>query len=575
MAYDVKIAGARIVDGTGAPGFVGDVGVRDGRIVAMGHAPDVARETVNADGLVLAPGFVDIHTHYDVQVLWDPMMTISPWHGVTTVVVGSCGFGVAPTRPADRDLILRTLERVEAMSYDALTAGLGASWPFETFPQYMDAVEASGSGINIGVMLGHTPVRVYAMGAAAVERTATPDEVAVMKELVREGMRAGAMGFATSVSTVHVGYAGKPVPSRFADFATETIELARALGESGQGLFHYNAARQPHFDNYVALADASGRPVCWTPLLSGQLGPGRHREALTRSAELIAQGYRITPQTAVRPIVSEFEFESPVVFDTWKLFAPVRTASDSAARRRIYADPDFRRLFREEVAGRGGNDDFFSGGAAEGETRRRSFTLTEMSFFPPDKSLEGRKLVDVAAERGAHACDLLLDLALASDLKARFRMPLVNYDEAEVTELLLDPNIVIGLGDGGAHMSQLCDACYPTYLLGHFVRDRKIMALERAIWMITGRTAEVYGIADRGRLAVGRPADLALFDPATIAAGPLERVNDMPAGADRLISKPVGMHGVWVNGTRLPPPGEALPMGARLPGRLLRHGRAS
>jgi N-acyl-D-amino-acid deacylase len=227
VTYDIKIRGGSIVDGTGAARYSGDVGIRNGRIVALGEAPESARRVIDADGLAVAPGFVDIHTHYDAQIMWDPLLSISPWHGVTTAVMGSCGFGVAPTRPSGRGLILRTLERVEAMSLAALEAGLG-DWGFETFPQYLDAIERKGVAINVGVMVGHTPTRLYVMGEDAVERAARPDEIESMQAIVREAMRAGAIAFATSVSKVHVGFAGKPVPSRLAEF-DEMRALARAV----------------------------------------------------------------------------------------------------------------------------------------------------------------------------------------------------------------------------------------------------------------------------------------------------------------------------------------------------------
>jgi len=572
--YDLKIEGGTIVDGTGAPGFVGDLGIRDGRVVALGTAPEAARRTIDARGRVVAPGFVDIHTHYDAQVLWDPLLTISPWHGVTTAIMGSCGFGVAPTRPEGRKLILRTLERVEGMSLAALEAGLGEHWPFETFPEYLAAIEQRGTAINVGAMIGHTPTRLYVMGEAAVERAATVDEIARMQAIVRDGLRAGAVAFATSVSPVHVGFDGKPVPSRLAS-SDEMLALARAVGEAGTGIIHYNVLRQPLYDDYVAMHRASGRPVCWTALLAGQRGPGKHRDVLAKSAALLAEGHAIYPQVACRPIVSEFRFDSPVVFDTWKLFEPVRMAPTDADRKHIYADPAFRHAFREEVAGRGGRDHHFSGGADEGATRRASWLLTEVSYCPDDPLIVGRLVCDVAAERGTHPVDLILDTALRTDLAARFRMPLVNFQEDEVEELLQDPNVVLGLGDGGAHLSQLCDACYATHLLGHWVREKQALTLERAVHMLTGRTAAIFGITDRGRLAEGLPADVVVFDPDTVGAGPLERVHDLPAGADRLISRPGGMDAVIVNGVVLPPPGEAWPASRAMPGRLLRHGRAA
>ena len=571
--YDLKISGGTIIDGSGAPRQMGDIGISSGRIAALGDAPDGARRTIDARGRIVAPGFVDIHTHYDAQVLWDPLLTVSPWHGVTTVVMGSCGFGVAPTRPAGRGLILRTLERVEAMSLAALEAGIGPDWPFETFPQYLDTIEARGAAINTAVMIGHTPMRLYVMGEAAVERHASAAEIAQMRGIVSEGLRAGAIAFATSVSQAHVGFDGKPVPSRMAS-VEELIELARGVRDAGSGIIHYNILREPDFAAFETLQRESGATLCWTALLAGQRGPGGHRDTLARSAALVARGLPIYPQTACRPIVIEYDFHSPVVFDSWKLFEPVRKARHDAERMAIFADAGFRDRFREEVAGRGGRDDYFSAGKAEGESRRASWRLTEVSDCRKDPSLNGRMVADLARERGGDPADVLLDLALAGGLDTKFRVPVVNFDEDEVEEILLDPNVVLGLGDGGAHLSQLCDACYSTHLLGRWVRERKALSLERAVHMLTARNAQVFGIRDRGLLAVGRPADVVVFDPDTVGAGPLERVHDLPGGADRLISKPRGIDAVVVNGMVLPPPGASWPAGQPLPGRLLRNGAA-
>jgi N-acyl-D-aspartate/D-glutamate deacylase len=411
------------------------------------------------------------------------------------------------------------------------------------------------------------------MGEAAVERSAKPAEVAAMRTLVAEGLRAGAIGFATSVSQVHVGFDGKPVPSRMAGF-DELLELAGAVRDAGSGMIHYNILREPDFVAFEKLQQASGATLCWTSLLAGQRGAGGHRETLEQSADLIARGLPIYPQTACRPIVIEYDFRSPVVFDTWNLFEPVRKAPDAAARSRIYADPAFRHQFREEIKGRGNRDQYFSAGRAEGESRRASWRLTEVSYCPSDPALVGQRVQDIAHERGVHAVDLMLDLAALDNPPVRFRVPVVNFDEDEVEEILKDPNVVLGLGDGGAHLSQLCDACYSTHLLGHWVRERHALTIERAIHMLTLRTAQVFGIRDRGLLAVGRPADVVVFDPEHVGAGPLERVHDLPGGADRLISRPQGMTAVVVNGEVLPAPGAAWPDHRPLPGKLLRNGAA-
>jgi N-acyl-D-amino-acid deacylase len=561
MEYDLKITGGTIIDGTGTPGFAGDVAIRSGKIAAVGHAPGAATKTIDASGRAVAPGFVDVHTHYDAQVLWDRMLSISPWHGVTTVVIGNCGFGVAPTRPAHRPLILRTLEKVEGMSFDALEAGVGTDWPFETFPEYLDAVERRGMAINVAALIGHTPVRLYVMGEEATQRAATDTEVAQMRAIVRDAIDAGAVGFATSKAPTHVGYGGRPVPSRAADFA-EVQAIADALREAGRGVVQATVGPGLFFDEFAKLAGSSGRTVTWTALLAGMLGPGSHRMLLDRSIDLIRQGFPVVPQVSCRPLNLDFDFKEPFAFESLPMFAPV-SAADTAGKARIYRDPGFRESVK----------------AAYGSSMAGPFNdfgeRMWISSCPHDRALEERTIASVAAERGVHPIDVMFDLALESNLAARFRMALINFDEDAVAELLSDHHTVLGLSDAGAHASQLCDACFSTHLLGHWVREKETLTLEEAVRMLTTRPAEVFGITDRGRLAVGMPADVVVFDPRTVGASKLRRVNDMPASADRLIADAIGIEAVIVNGTVIRRNGKDVvdPDGA-LPGKLLRNGQA-
>src|SRR5438445_8845243 len=292
--FDLLIRGGTLVDGTGAPARQGDVAIRAGRIVALGSVSGTADRVLDADGAAVAPGFVDIHTHYDAQVFWDRMLTISPWHGVTSVVMGNCGFGVAPTRPAHRDLVLRTLESVEGMSLEALRAGIGAAWPFESFGEFLSAIEQRGTAINVGALVGHTPVRLYVMGEEATEREATADEIAAMRALVRDALRAGALGFATSKSPTHVGWAGRPVPSRVASWH-EIETLAGCLAEAAGGVMQATIGPGLFLDQFAAIQERTHRPVSWTALLGGMLGPDGHRAVLEQSAPLQARRIRVIP----------------------------------------------------------------------------------------------------------------------------------------------------------------------------------------------------------------------------------------------------------------------------------------
>lgn len=563
MTYDLKITGGTIIDGSGKPGYVGDVGISGGRIVALGKAEGAAARTIDAKDRVVCPGFVDVHTHYDAQVLWDQMMTISPWHGVTTAVIGNCGFGVAPTRPPHRDLIMRTLERVEGMSLSALRAGLGEDWPFESFPEYLDTLERQGSAINMAVLLGHTPIRLYVMGEDAVEREASDTEVAAMQTIVREGMAAGALGFATSHAATHNGYDGNPVPSRLASLS-EIDALVGAMRESGRGLMQATIGKTLFHDQFIEIARKHDVTVTWTALLSGLSGPGSHRKHLERTAAEVAEGLNIVPQVACRPIMFDFDFDAPFPFEMRKLFEPTMK-TDRQGRKAIYADPEFRKAFALDC--QLGAKTPLAGWAER----------AAIASSPNDTSLEERSLVDVAKERGTTPVELALDMSLDTDFGARFRFGILNRDEEEVSELLQDPNTVLALSDAGAHASQLCDACFSTYLLGHWVRERGTLSLERAVHMLTQRPADIFGITDRGLLAEGRPADVVVFDPDTVGASSLKRVHDFPSGADRLVADAFGIDAVIVNGQVIRQHGEdcVSPQAGDLPGRVLRGGAAA
>ena len=383
-----------------------------------------------------------------------------------------------------------------------------------------------------------------------------------MRGIVREAIEAGAIGFSTSASRTHVGFRGKPVASRLAEFQ-EVRALAGVLGEAQKGIFQATVGPGLFQDEFAEIYRECGRPITWTALLTGFFGEATHDQQLAKALELREQGLDIVPQVACRPINFEFNFKEPFLFESMSMFGPI-SAADLEEKMRIYADPDFRQRLRERLApGRRNPLVGWEGRSA-------------IAWFPPDPTLEERMLADVAAERGCDPLDLALDLSLETRLEARFRLSVLNIDEEEVEKLLQAPGTVIALSDAGAHASQLCDACYSTHLLGRWVRERGTFSLEEAVHKLTEEPARLFGITDRGLLAPGMAADVVLFDPKTVAPSKLRRVHDLPAGADRLIADAVGVHLVMVNGTVIRRDNRDLPDAhGPLPGRLLRNGSAN
>ncbi|HUP73140.1 MAG TPA: amidohydrolase family protein [Acidimicrobiales bacterium] len=522
------LRGGRVVDGTGAPAVAGDVEVVDGRIGRIGDVGSHSgAHVIDLDGLVLAPGFIDIHTHFDAQLFWDADFTPSCWHGVTTAIQGNCGFGIAPTRPHERDLIMQTLEFVEGMNVNTLRSGI--DWCFETFPEYLSVLRERPKRINLGSYLGHTPVRTYVMGADdAVRRVATEDEVAQMRRIVVDAMEAGATGFSSSFAPSHNGAHGMPVPSRLAD-VHELRALCSAVADSGRGIVEITYGPQMQIEDAARWAEELGVRVTWGALLTGLFGPhGTTIEMLDRATAISGD---IWPQVSCREIVFSMALEDPYYFGTAPSFKRVLQAP-RAERIAVYRD----RAWREEAKA----DIPIHRPDAYVKT-----SIAESVVFAGDR---GRSLVDLARERNVHPFDLWLDIAIAEELTTRFRIVSRNADEVELTQLLRDPRIVLGAHDAGAHVEMLCDSCYPTHLLGYWVRQKQAISLEQAVWRLSGQPADLWRIRERGTIKSGYHADLVAFDPDTVAALPADRVFDFPANGDRLVSRSNGIHHIWVNG---------------------------
>jgi N-acyl-D-amino-acid deacylase len=549
-----------VVDGSGADGYRGDVRIVDDRLAEIG--PDLpvadADEVLDVDGLVVAPGFIDIHTHYDAQITWDRDLTPSSWYGITTVVLGNCGFGIAPTRPKGREVIARTLENVEGMSYEALSAGI--DWSFETFPEYLDALESGGSRLNIAAFVGHTPVRTYVMGEDASSRAATDAEIARMRTIVREAIDAGAIGFSSSREIGHWGAWGRPVPSRVAT-ADEVMALASELTCAGRGIFGIVGGPDFWANDLPAVAARIARPVTFGAVLTGRgSGDKREDERRGKAMALLDQsfyvGSNVYPQITCRPIVHRVVLRDPVCFYKLQSFAHLLELP-AEERESMYDDAAWRNEVIAEM-----NEKRW------GESTWKNFSVAESVNH---KDLVGIPLSVVAVQQGKHPFEVMVAVARGDYFQTRFEQKAANDDEVELAQLLNDDRTILGLSDAGAHASQLCDACFPTYLLSHWVRDLNVLSLEKAVWRMTGQPAAAYGFSDRGRLEPGLAADVVAFDATTVAHLPLDRVVDLPGGGDRLVARSVGVEHVWVNGRIIRRNGaDILTNRARSAGRVIR-----
>ena len=558
---DLLIRNATLFDGLGAAPTMGDLAVSQGRIVAMGRVDAQAHHTIDAQGLALMPGIIDNHTHYDAQITWDPAATPSPALGVTTAVIGNCGFTIAPCRPADRERIMRNLTQVEGMSLDVLRQGI--RWDFETIPEYLDQLERQGAVPNIAAFAGHSSIRTWVMGEAATQRAASDDEIIRMQTLVREAMQAGAIGFATSTSPAHNGEGGVPMPSRLAD-DRELRALVGAMGESGRGVFMLTKGGHTRIDFLESLAADSGRPVVVAALLHNRTNPDAVFADLNAIAQANARGHALLGAVSCCPLTMDFTLASPYPVEGLSAWRPALGLKGQALRD-LLASTAFRDGVRAELA-TPASFRLFNG-------EWDQVQVVEVSEAA-HAHMEQRTLAELAARTARHPLDVMLDLALSEDLKTVFTATLLNSDEAAVARMINHPDSLVSLSDAGAHLTFFNDAAFGLHLLGHWSRDLGALSLQAAVHRLTGQPARVFGLAGRGVLAPGAAADLMLFDPATVGRGPKRRVHDLPGGAPRLHTDGLGVHGVWVNGVQVADASGALSLAAHeasgRPGQLLR-----
>ncbi len=553
---DLLIRQALIYDGSGVEPVVGDVAVRDGRIAGVASRIDgEARTVVDAAGLALMPGIIDSHTHFDAQITWDPTLRPSPSLGVTTAVIGNCGFTIAPCRPADREQTMRNLTQVEGMSLDVLRQGI--DWGFETFDEYLQQLRARGSAINVAAYIGHSSVRTFVMGVDASRRVARDDEIAVMQDIVRAAMATGAIGFASSTSPAHNGEGGLPMPSRLAD-DREMTALVGAMGEGGRGVFMLTKGGQTPVAFLASLAELSKRPVMIAALLHNSTNPGAVFKDLDAIAEANQRGQRLLGQVSCCPLTMDFTLASPYPVEGLVSWQAALSLS-GAALRQLLADPVFRAGVRAEL------DSPTSFRLFNGEWNK--VQVVEVAK-PENARYEQMSISDIAAREGRDPLDVMLDLALAEDLQTVFTAQLLNSDEEAVGRMLNHPHSIVSLSDAGAHLTFFNDAGFGLHLIGHWARDLGAMSIAEAVRRLTSHPASVLGITDRGLLREGHAADLLLFDPATVGRGPKQRVFDLPGGAPRLNTDAIGVHGVWVNGRQVAD-AQGLLKDCPLPGELL------
>jgi N-acyl-D-aspartate/D-glutamate deacylase len=548
MSLDLLIRGGTIVDGSGAARYRGDVGVRGGRIVEIGRIRSAAERTIDADGLIVSPGFIDGHTHMDAQVAWDRIGSCSCWHGVTTVIMGNCGFALAPCRPADREWFARCLTAVEDIPTEAMLAGI--DWTWETFPEYLANIDRLPKAINYGAYLGHSALRMYVMGKRALTEKATDDDLTRMVAAVKEAVRAGAMGFSSSRATTHVTPDDTPVASRIADWS-ELDRLVGALADLNAGVFQIGPdisggeAQRRFLTRLKQLGVESGRPIMFGVLSSRQGDkPNPWTYQLDYLDECAAAGARMWGQSTTRSINAIFSLKSYLPFDVLPAWRELRGLPLAEQKRRL-ADPAARgRLVAAEANMKPRDNVFQGGGAATTDPRKPDY---DNLFAMKGVDWNDPTVAQLSGQRGKHPVEVMIDLVLENDDQV-FVQPLVNEDPEHVLGMLKHPRTLATFSDSGAHVCQEMGSSLQTHLLSYWVRARQAFTLEEAVRKLTFDNASAWDLNDRGLVRAGYAADLVVFDEARVRPAMPSVETDLPGGARRLVQKAEGIAAVVVNG---------------------------
>jgi N-acyl-D-amino-acid deacylase len=557
MVYDLLIKNGRIIDGSGMPSFRGDVAISKGKIAELGRLGGSANRVIDADGKVIAPGFIDNHCHYDAQVTWDPLCTFSCYHGATSVIIGNCSLSVAPVRAHDHEKLLGMLSQVEAIPMDVLEAGV--PWNWETFPQYMNTVEKK-LGVNVGTLMGHTAIRLYAMGEGSQERAANEGELEEMRKVVREGIQAGALGLSLSRNMSHFDLRGKLIPASFAP-EPELFALAQVLQEEGTGVIQSGGGTTPELKDRLMsrLSETSGRRVIYNTIAENARAPMRWKKHLDFVEETCRQGNRAMPLCSPNSTVGRFTMKNCQTFRQLPTWLEIMNSSDEE-KIRAYGDLELRKKLREEVELPLGPDSRWS--------KRWDLLVVEKPALPKNQGLKSKSIAELASAQRKDPLDVFLDLVVEEELNTLFALGQNNTDREAMTQFLSSPYTVVGLSDGGAHVQFHCQVGYSTRMLGYWVRERGIMPLEHAVRRLTFDSATAFGIYDRGLLQPGLAADLVVFDPETVQPRPAEPVHDLPNNGWRMRALADGVDCTVVNGEVLIEHGEHT---GATPGKILRN----